>query len=104
MSMKRENPRTKIFNRRSALLLGSQFGLFSILAGRMYYLQVIESEKYKVLADENRINMRLLAPPRGRVLDRDGVVLAANQLNYRVVVTPEQTGSVTATLDVISHI
>jgi penicillin-binding protein 2 len=104
MSMKRENPRTKIFNRRSALLLGGQFALFSVLAGRMYYLQVIESEKYRVLADENRINMRLLAPPRGRVLDRDGVVLAANQLNYRVVVTPEQTGSVTATLDVISHI
>lgn len=104
MSMKRENPRTRIFNRRSALLLGGQFALFGVLAGRMYYLQVIESEKYKVLADENRINMRLLAPPRGRVLDRDGVVLAANQLNYRVVVTPEQTGSVTATLDVISHI
>jgi penicillin-binding protein 2 len=104
MSMKRENPRTKLFNRRSALLLGGQLGLFSILAARMYYLQVIESEKYKVLADENRINMRLLAPPRGRVLDRSGEVLAVNQLNYRVVVTPEQTGSVAATLDVISNI
>jgi penicillin-binding protein 2 len=104
MSMKRENPRIRIFNRRSALLLGGQLGLFGVLAGRMYYLQVIESEKYKVLADENRINMRLVAPPRGRIFDRDGVLLAANQLNYRVVVTPEQTGSVSATLDVISNI
>jgi penicillin-binding protein 2 len=102
--MKRENPRTKLFNRRTALLLGGQVGLFSVLAGRMYYLQVIESEKYKVLADENRISLRLLAPRRGRVLARDGEVLAVNQLNYRVVVTPEQTGSVPATLDVISNI
>jgi penicillin-binding protein 2 len=104
MSLKRENPRTKLFNRRTALLLGGQVGLFSLLAGRMYYLQVIESEKYKVLADENRISLRLLAPPRGRVLSRDGDVLAVNQLNYRVIVTPEQTGSVPATLDVISNI
>jgi penicillin-binding protein 2 len=104
MSLKRENPRTKLFNRRTALLLGGQVGLFSVLAGRMYYLQVIESEKYRVLADENRISLRLLAPPRGRVLARDGEVLAVNQLNYRVVVVPEQTGSVPATLDVISNI
>jgi penicillin-binding protein 2 len=104
MSMKRENPRTKLFNRRTALLLGGQVGLFSLLAARLYYLQVIESEKYKVLADENRISLRLLAPPRGRVLARDGEVLAVNQLNYRVVVVPEQTGSVPATLDVISYI
>jgi penicillin-binding protein 2 len=104
MSLKRENPRTKLFNRRTALLLGGQMGLFGLLAARMYYLQVIESEKYKVLADENRISLRLLAPPRGRVLARDGEVLAVNQLNYRVVLVPEQTGSVPATLDVISNI
>jgi penicillin-binding protein 2 len=104
MSLKRENPRTKLFNRRTALLLGGQVGLFSLLAARMYYLQVIEGEKYKVLADENRISLRLLAPPRGRVLARGGEILALNQLNYRVVLVPEQTGSVPATLDVISHI
>lgn len=103
-ALKRENPRTKVFGRRAALLLGGQLGLFGVLAARMYYLQVIESEKYKVLAEENRINLRLLAPPRGRVLDRYGEVLAVNQLNYRVVVTPEQTGSVAQTLDVISNI
>lgn len=104
MSLKRENPRTRIFSRRTAMLLGGQVGLFTMLAGRMYYLQVIESEKYKVLSDENRINVRLVAPPRGRILDRHGQVLAVNQLNYRVVVIPEQTGSVAATLDVISNI
>lgn len=104
MTLKRENPRTKLFNRRAAMLLGGQLGLLGILVGRMYYLQVIESEKYKVLAEENRINMRLLSPPRGRVLDRFGEALALNQLNYRVVIIPEQTGSVPQALDVLSNI
>jgi len=45
-----------------------------------------------VLADENRINLRLLAPPRGRIYDRFGVALADNKHNYRVVVVPEQAG------------
>ena len=64
----------------------------------MYFLQVVERDKYATLAEENRINLRLLAPPRGRLLDRYGDVLAENQLNYRVVVIPEQTGSIEATL------
>jgi flagellar basal-body rod protein FlgF len=35
-------------------------------------LQVVEADRYQMLADENRINWRLLAPPRGRILDRFG--------------------------------
>ena len=58
----------------------------------MYQLQVLDKDRYTVLADENRINLRLLAPPRGRIFDRFGVALADNQQNYRVVVVPEQTG------------
>jgi penicillin-binding protein 2 len=102
--MQRENQRAKLFSRRVALLTGGQLGLLGALVARMYYLQVIESERYKVLAEENRISLRLLPPPRGRILDRFGELLAVNQLNYRVVVIPEQTGSVSETLDVLSNI
>ena len=102
--LKRENPRSKLFNRRAVALLGGQLGLFGLLVGRMYYLQIIEGEKYRTLADENRINLRLLAPPRGRLLDRYGEPLAVNELNYRVMVVPEQTGSVSQTLDALAHI
>ncbi|MGE5270519.1 MAG: penicillin-binding protein 2, partial [Thiohalocapsa sp.] len=51
-----------------------------------------------LLADENRINLRLLAPLRGRILDRTGVPIADNGQNYQVVVVPEQTGDLEATL------
>ena len=52
-----------------------------------------------MLAEENRINMRLLPPPRGLILDRFGDGLAVNRQNYRVVLVSEQTDSVADTLD-----
>ena len=102
--MKLETNRQRLFTRRTALLAGGQLALMGGLIGRMYYLQVIESDKYKTLADDNRISMRLLPPPRGRILDRYGEVIAVNQLNYRVIIIPEETGSVADTLDALSEI
>ena len=104
MNRDRDAARSKLFTRRLALLAGGKMALFGVLIGRMYYLQVVEADKYRTMADDNRINLRLLAPPRGRIVDRFGKVIAENQLNYRVVVVAEQTGSVPATLDALSEI
>jgi penicillin-binding protein 2 len=101
---KDEVQRLRLFTRRSALIAGGQLALFGGLIARMYYLQVVESARYKVLADDNRISLRLLPPPRGRILDRYGEPLAVNRPNYRVVVIPEQTGSVAATVDALAEI
>lgn len=102
--METEGNRYKMFSRRSGMLLGGKFSLFALLAGRMYYLQVIEAEQYHTLAEENRISLRLLPPPRGRVIDRFGVELANNRRNYRVVLIPEQTQTVQGTLDALGKI
>ncbi len=102
--METENNRFKVFSRRAAILAGTKFTLFSILAGRMYYLQVIEAEQYRMLAEENRISLRLLPPPRGRIFDRFGTELATNRQNYRAVLVPEQTASVEDTLDSLAAI
>jgi penicillin-binding protein 2 len=99
--MQKEIIRGKHFTRRALLLAGGQLALLATLAGRMYYLQVLQSGRYAVLADENRVNLRLLAPPRGRIVDRFGVPLATNIQNYRVVMVPEQAGDIDATLDAI---
>ncbi|MCZ6839390.1 MAG: penicillin-binding protein 2 [Alphaproteobacteria bacterium] len=95
----RDRDRTKILNRRAALLAGGKLVLMGALVGRLYYLQVVQADRYMTLAEDNRINLRLLPPPRGRILDRTGVLLASNRLNYRVVLVSEQTQSVEATLD-----
>ena len=70
----------------------------------MYQLQVVEADRYTVLAEENRINLRLLPPPRGRILDRFGVPLADNRQNYRVVRRAEQAGDLEATLDALGQL
>ena len=51
----------------------------SVLLGRMYWLQVLESDRYKTLAEENRISTRLIAPPRGLIYDRFGTVSLSNR-------------------------
>lgn len=99
-----DNDRSKIIGRRALLLGCGKIALLSALVGRMYYLQVMEGEKYKVLADENRINIRLLPPPRGRVLDRNGVPMAVNRQNYRVLIVSEQIDDLDDTLDTLGNL
>ncbi|PHS78660.1 MAG: penicillin-binding protein 2 [Rhodospirillaceae bacterium] len=102
--MHRDTERHKFFSRRALMLGAGQGALMCALVGRMYFLQVVEAERYKTLADENRINFRLLAPPRGKIVDRKGQPMADNQQNYRVVIIPEQAGDVDRTLNMLSLI
>src|SRR5919108_1045779 len=100
--MRRELQRQKLLTRRAVILAGAQGTLLAALAARMYQLQIVESDRYVVLADENRMNLRLLAPVRGRILDRFGVVLADSRQNYQLVIVAEQAGDVAATLEALA--
>ena len=100
--MARDRRPHKLLTRRAALLGGGQAALGLALVGRLYQLQVIDHRRYAVLSDENRINLQLTAPPRGRILDRFGAPLADNAHSYRVVVVPEQTRDLTATIDALA--
>src|SRR5262245_50475454 len=99
--MRRETHREKLFSRRALVVGGGQIVLLAAVAGRMYELQISEADRYAVLADENRMNLRLLAPLRGRILDRFGIALADNRQNYHLVIVAEQTGDIPATLDAL---
>lgn len=96
--------RTKLLTRRALVLGGVNLALASTLVGRLYQLQVVDSDRYRMLAEDNRINYQLLAPPRGRLLDRFGAPVAVNRQTYRVVLIPEQAGSVEETLDALDRI
>jgi len=102
--MHRDNDRYKAFSRRAVLLLGGNVILLSGLIGRMYQLQVMEGERYKTLAEDNRINLKLLAPPRGRILDRFGRPMAVNRQNYRALLVPANILNVNTTIAALSQI
>ena len=102
--VERDTDRYRSLTRRALMLGGIQAGLLSTLVGRMYYLQVLQSDRYTMLAEENRINMRLLSPSRGQILDRFGVPLAVNQQNFRVVMVSEQARKIDRMLNLISEI
>ena len=97
--MYRDNERHRLFTRRAAVLGGVKVAVAAVLAGRMYQIQVIESDRYKMLAEDNRINMRLIAPARGRIVDRFSSPLAVNRESYRVLLIAEQAGDIERTLE-----
>ena len=99
-----EERRRNTFTRRALALGGLQLGLFGFLATRLWHLQVVEGARYATLAEENRISVRLIPPPRGRVLDREGRVVAGNRLNWSALLVAEQTQDVGATLETFSRI
>lgn len=101
---KEEERRRGIFTRRAAVLGVIQLGAFGFLGSRLYRLQVEEGARYATLAEENRVSARLFAPPRGRILDRNGKVVAGNRLNWRALLVAEQTADVRATLETFSKI
>ena len=104
-SQKRKNQDNNAQMSRRALVLG---GLMSttclVLAGRMRYLQLERADDFRLLAEENRINLRLLPPARGVIYDRHGTVLADNSPNYRITMVREDAGDVDLVLSRLSRI
>jgi penicillin-binding protein 2 len=104
IKQQQQQSQQKVFSRRLAILGGLKVAMVATLAGRLYYLQVIEGEKYRLLSDENRINHRILFPPRGLIVDRFGIPLATNSPSYRAILVAEQTPNLQATLEAFSAI
>ena len=102
--MKREGKRVGVFTRRAALLGVAQVGVFGALGAKLYEVQVSDGNRYATLADTNRVSARLIAPPRGRLTDRAGTVVAGNKLNWRALLIAEQTDDVGATLDTFAKL
>lgn len=102
--MPRDADAQKNFTRRALMLGAGKSVLMCVLAGRLYHLQVLKTNEYKTLADDNRINVRLLAPARGRIVDRHGRPLAVNRRVYRLIFIAEQARETETTLSQLSAV
>lgn len=78
------------FSRRATIIGGLQAGIGVLLAGRMAYISVAENERYQLLSESNRVNLTLVPPRRGWLIDRNGKPVANNKTDFRVDIIPDR--------------
>lgn len=78
------------FTRRAVFVGGVQASIGVLLAARMGYIAVAENEKYKLAAESNRVNLTLIPPRRGWIVDRYGKPIANNHADLRVDIIPDR--------------
>lgn len=104
VSLETEAAREQSFSRRS-FVVGGMMGLVGVtLAARMTWLSVYQGEKFRLLSENNRVQLRLIPPRRGWIVDRAGKALALNIPNYRLELIPEQLTDLEATLSAVAQV
>jgi len=98
------NERQGSFLRRTLVVGGlTSLGVMALTV-RLAQLQVVQAQEYATLASNNQFNFRLVPPPRGRILDRNGVVIAGNRPSFRVLVVRDETKDLDQTLDLLGRL
>ena len=98
------NERQGAFHRR-AFLLGGVAGVGMVaLVGRLMQLQLLEGDRYHNLSAANQYNFRIVPPPRGRIVDRNGVELAGNRADFRLMIARDEVSDPKVTLDLVSEL
>ena len=80
-----DQTKRRLFTRRALLFGGAQTLIFGGIATRLYHLQVTDHARYSLMARDNAIVQRLMAPERGLITDRTGALLADNQQRWRAL-------------------
>jgi len=99
-----EATQTYSFSRRALVLGAGQAAVGLLLAGRMTWLAVAENEHYSLLSESNRVNMTLVPPRRGWIVDRNGVPIANNRTDFRVDIIPDRLEDKDRTLGLLRDI
>ncbi|MFT6912217.1 MAG: penicillin-binding protein 2 [Paracoccaceae bacterium] len=87
----------RLITRRGLFIGAVQVGVMGVLAARMRYLGVDQADRFRLLAEDNRIRYDLLPPVRGLIFDRNGVPIAQNEQTYRIVIKRADVDDLDAT-------
>ena len=77
---------------------------FALLAGRFFFLQIVQHDHYASRAEENRISIVPIQPSRGLILDRNGAVLARNFSGYTLEIYPRRVRSIEQTINAVAQL
>jgi penicillin-binding protein 2 len=92
------------YDRRAVVIGAVQGGIGVLLALRLGYLAIAQNEKYRLESESNRVNLTLIPPRRGWILDRDGAPLASNRADFRVDIIPERLRDAEATINQLGQL
>lgn len=93
-----------IYRRRMFVCVCLLMGMTGVLVSRYTQLQIFDYDIYKTQSDRNRIQLRPIAPKRGLIFDRNGVLLAENIPSYNLTVITERVESLDQTLGDIAEL
>src|SRR3546814_16855673 len=87
-------PYTPLFRSRRALVVGgAQAAVGVALAARMAYISIIDNDRYVLESESNRVNLTLVPPRRGWIVDRNGKAMANNRVALRIDIIPDRLHS-----------
>ena len=92
------------FTRRAMFLGGAQIGVGAILVGRMGWLSIAENDRYTLMSESNRVNLTLMPPRRGWIVDRRGRPIAINRTDFRVDLIPDRVTDSERTLAMLKQL
>ena len=98
-----QKKQVSLFNRRTFILFLLKLSLFSAVGWRLYNIQILDSSKYKTMSKKNQIDLEIIFPLRGKIFDRNKVLIAKNEKVYDVYLIPENTKSINNTLNALSE-
>ena len=93
-----------VLNRRSFILYLFKLSFFGLVGWRLYNIQIKDSEKYRTLSKNNQIDIEIIYPLRGKILDKNNKVLVSNKKVFDIYLIPENTSNINKTLNQISNI
>lgn len=92
------------FTRRAVFVGGVQAAIGLTVAARMSYIAVADNEKYKLLAESNRVNLTIIPPRRGWFVDRYGKPIATNRADFRVDIIPDRLANKEQTVKTLAEL
>ncbi len=103
--MHQEKPKIgNIFQKSVLLLLICIFAIFSLIVVKLFFLQILEGEKYRQKSEGNRLKVFEIPPVRGPILDRNGYILASSDVSFSLYIIPSECKPVMATTKAIASI
>ncbi len=93
-----------LFSRRMLLVGGAQAAVGGLLVSRLGWLAIAENDRYKLLSENNRVQLIVVPPRRGWIVDRFGKPIAINRSDFRIDIIPEQLEQPEPTLRTLAEI